>query len=279
MNRGLYEPKVMFFGLTNSPTTFQTMMDDLFRDDLAKGDVIIYMNDILIATDGDIVQHKFKVTHVLNKLMKNDLYLKPEKCTFHKKEVEYLGIIVGNGKVKMDPNKVKGLSDWPTPTTVKEMCSFLGFGNFYKDFIDNYSKIARPLHELTQKDQQWIWKDPQEDAFQTLKDKFTSYPVLRNSDHVKCFILDTDASAHAVGATIMQDFSDGRHPIAYFSKSLSPTERNYDIYDHELLLIIYAIKAFRYLLLGAQLKFLIRSDHNNLKYFKSPKKVTPRQAR
>ncbi len=88
--------------------------------------------------------------------MTNDLYLKPEKCTFHKKEVEYLGIIVGNGKVKMDPNKVKGLSDWPTPTTVKEMHSFLGFGNFYKDFINNYSKIACPLHELTRKNQQWI---------------------------------------------------------------------------------------------------------------------------
>ncbi len=112
-----------------------------------------------------------------------------------------------------------------------------------------------------------------------LKNKFTSYPVLRNPDHVKCFILDTDASAHAVGATIMQDFSDGHHPIAYFSKSLSPAERNYDIYDRELLSIIYAIKSFRYLLLGAQLKFLIRSDHNNLKYFKSPKKITPHQAR
>ncbi len=130
--------------------------------------------------------------------MTNDLYLKPEKCTFHKKEVEYLGIIVGNGKVKMDPNKVKGLSDWPTPTTVKEMHSFLGFGNFYKDFINNYSKIACPLHELTRKNQQWIWKDPQEDVFQMLKDKFTSYPVLRNPDHAKHFILDTDASAHTV---------------------------------------------------------------------------------
>ncbi len=115
--------------------------------------------------------------------------------------------------------------------------------------------------------------------FQTLKELFTSYPVLRNPDHTKCFIVDTDASAHAVGATISQDFSDGRHPIAFFSKSLSPPERNYDIYDRELLSIIYAVKAFRYLLLGAQHKFLIRTDHNNLKYFKSARQITPRQAR
>jgi hypothetical protein len=278
-NQGLFEPTVMFFGLTNSPATFQTMMDDIFRHEIATGAVIIYMDDILIATSGTLDMHKSHVSHVLAKLQDNDLYLKPEKCEFHKKEVEYLGVIVGNGQVKMDPVKVKGLTDWPAPTKVKELRSFLGFGNYYKDFIPNYSLIARPLHDLTRKDKVWTWGLPQQMAFRTLKKMFTSYPVLRNTHPDKKFILTTDASAYAVGATLQQDFKDGRHPVAYFSKSLLPAERNYDIYDRELLSIIYAIKAFRYMLLGAKHKFLVQSDHNNLKYFKSARKITPRQAR
>jgi hypothetical protein len=116
-------------------------------------------------------------------------------------------------------------------------------------------------------------------AFNTLKNLFTSYPVLRNPDQEKCFILTTDASAFAVGATLQQDFKDGHHPVAYYSKSLLLAERNYDIYDRKLLSIIYAIKAFRYLLLGAKEKILVQSDHNNLKYFKSARKIMLRQAR
>lgn len=107
------------------------------------------MDDILIATSGTLDTHRSHISHVLAKLMANDLYLKPEKCEFHKKEVEYLGVIVGNGQVKMDPVKVRGLTDWPQPTKVKELRSFLGFGNYYKDFIPNYSLIAQPLHDLT----------------------------------------------------------------------------------------------------------------------------------
>jgi hypothetical protein len=278
-NRGLFEPTVMFFGLTNSPATFQTMMDELFREETAKGDVIIYMDDILIATSGSLDRHRSEVVHVLQKLKDNDLYLKPEKCHFHKREVEYLGIIVGKGQVKMDPIKVKGITDWPPPTNLTELRSFLGFGNYYKDFIQDYSSLTRPLHDLTKKSAPWEWGSAQHNAFETLKERFTSYPVLRNPDPTRRYIMDTDASQFAVRATISQDFPDGRHPITYFSKSLLPAERNYDIYDRELLAIIYAVKAFRYLLLGAQQKFLIRSDHENLKYFKSPQKISTRQAR
>jgi hypothetical protein len=278
-NRGLFEPTVMFFGLTNSPATFQTMMDALFRNEIASGDVIIYMDDILIATQGSLELHRAQVNHVLKKLQDNDLFLKPEKCHFHKKEVEYLGMIVGKGEVKMDPVKVQGIKDWPTPTNVSELRSFLGFGNYYKDFIENYSARARPLHDLTKKSNQWQWDTAQQNSFKLLKELFTSYPILRNPDPTKQYILDTDASQFAMGATLSQDYKDGRHPVAYFSKSLSPAERNYDIYDRELLAIIKAIEAFRYLLLGAQQQFIIRSDHENLKYFKSPQKIKPRQAR
>jgi hypothetical protein len=146
---------VMYFGLTNSPATFQTMMDETFKEEIATGDVIIYMDDILIATSGSLNYHKHKVMLILGKLQAHDLFLKPEKCHFHKREVEYLGVIVGKGQVKMDPVKVQGLADWPTPTNLKELRSFLGFGNYYKDFINGYSCVARPLHELTKKSIQW----------------------------------------------------------------------------------------------------------------------------
>ena len=145
--------------------------------------------------------------------------------------------------------------------------------------MGNYSVIACLLHNLTRKNAPWQWEEKEQSAFDILKHKFTSYPVLRNPDPERRYILDTDASAFAVGAALQQDFEDGRHPITYFSKSLLPAERNYDIYDRELLSIIYALKANRHLLLGAKYPILIRSDHNNLKYFKSLQKISPRQAR
>jgi hypothetical protein len=152
------------------------MMDDLFSEEMATGDVVIYMDDILIATAGNIDQLRHKVAHVLSKLQSNDLFLKPEKCTFHKKEVEYLGVIVGNNEVKMDPIKVAGIANWPTPTSPTQLRSFLGFGNYYKDFIANYSLITRPLHDMTRRALKWRWEPAQEAAFQTLKELFTSYP-------------------------------------------------------------------------------------------------------
>jgi hypothetical protein len=138
-NRGLFEPLVMFFGLTNSPATFQMMMNSIFREEIAPGDVIIYMDNILIATTRNLKSHSNLVTHVLKKLQDNDLFLRLEKCHFHKEKVEYLRVIVGKGQVKMDPIKVQAITDWPTPTNLSELCSFLGFGNYYKDFIPEYS--------------------------------------------------------------------------------------------------------------------------------------------
>ena len=126
----------MFFGLTNSPATFQTIMDILFCEELMQGHVIVYMDNILIVTESDNIEdHIAMVSKVLQILADNDLFLKLEKCHFHKREVEYLGIIVGNGHVKMDLIKVKGIIEWPIPRNVRELHTILGFGNYYKDFI------------------------------------------------------------------------------------------------------------------------------------------------
>jgi hypothetical protein len=116
---------VMFFGLTNLPATFQTMMDDIFQEEVAQGWLRIYMDDAIIATRDDPQEHEQKVNHFLRKLAAHDLFLKPEKCKFHQKEVEYLGVVIGNGKVMMDPVKVEGIAKWPTPLNVKDVRSFL----------------------------------------------------------------------------------------------------------------------------------------------------------
>src|SRR4029077_13684459 len=164
-SEGLFEPTVMFFGLTNSPATFQTMMDDIFQEEIAQGWLRIYMDDMIIATEDDEILHELRVNHILDKLEKFDLFLKPEKCKFHQREVEYLGVLIGNGTVKMDPVKVQGISEWPTPETVKDVRSFLGFCNFYRAFIKNFSEIARPLNDLTRKNEQFIWTEERNNAF------------------------------------------------------------------------------------------------------------------
>jgi RNase H-like domain found in reverse transcriptase len=145
----------------------------------------------------------------LKKLEEHNLYLKPEKCNFHVKEVEYLSVIIGQGQVKMDPTKVKGIIDWPIPTSVKDVRSFLGFCNFYQVFIPHFSDKSRPLNDLTCKNHQWEWMERKQQAFQSLKDACAALPALHCPDWSKRFILETDTSGYALGAIISQEFDDG----------------------------------------------------------------------
>ena len=147
-NQGLFEPTVMFFGLTNSPATFQAFMNDIFRTLLAQNRIVIYMDDILIFA---ITLEELRRTtiEVLQTLKENDLYLKPEKCTFETQEVEFLGLVVKPGTLNMAQDKLTGITDWPAPTNVKQVRQFLGFYNFYRHFIPKFSTIAHPLNQLT----------------------------------------------------------------------------------------------------------------------------------
>ena len=141
-NRGLYKPTMMFFGMCNSPATFQAMMDDIFEDLIEEGIVIIYMDDMfLLAKTKEQLRENTK--QVLQWLMENDLYLKPKKCEFCREKIEWLGMVIQEGKITMDPGKLKGIQDWPAPTMVKQVRGFLGFGNFYWRFIQGFSEIAR----------------------------------------------------------------------------------------------------------------------------------------
>ena len=184
-SKGLFEPTVMFFGLTNSLATFQTMMDDIFQEEVAQGWLHIYMDDMIIATEDDDVLHELCVNHILDKLEKFNLFLKPEKYKFHQQEVEYLRVLISNGSVKMDPIKVQGILEWPTPLMVKDIRSFLGFCNFYRAFIKNFSDITHPLNDLTRKNEQFIWTKEHDDAFLHLKEVCSNYPVLCTPDWSK----------------------------------------------------------------------------------------------
>jgi transposase InsO family protein len=278
-NRGLFEPLVMFFGLTNSPATFQTMMDDIFRDLIARGVVCVYLDDILIYTR-TLEEHRKIVSEVLKRLKKHKLFLKPEKCEFERTQIEYLGLIVGQGRAEMDPVKVAGVKEWPTPTCKKEVQAFLGFINFYRRFVKDFSHHARPLFDLTKKEGGWRWEKEQREAFEKLKKIITSTPVLIFPDEGRPFRLEADSSDFATGAVLSQLADDQKwHPIGFHSKSLSEVERNYETHDKEMLAIIRALEEWRHLLEGARHRVEVWTDHKNLEYFRSAKKLNRRQAR
>jgi len=232
-NEGLFEPTVMFFGLTNSPMTFQMMMNALFKEELRKGWLIIYMDDMLIATHDNPIFHKKCVHRILHKLLINDLYLKPEKCAFEQKRIEFLGVILQNSTIHMDPVKMQEVVDWPRPTNITEVCSFLGFMGFYRYFIPNYLKIARLLLDLTKRTTPWYWDEHKKQAFKYLKTLMCQRPVLTQPDYSQDFVVHTDASAYGVGTILLQEgevppnvktSKPLLHPITYYSASFIQVE-------------------------------------------------------
>ncbi|VDC03698.1 unnamed protein product [Peniophora sp. CBMAI 1063] len=265
-NMGLFELTVMFFGLTNLPATFQAIMNKLFRDLIHEGVVVVYLDNILIFTK--MLEEHCCVTRKVSRILReNKLYLQPEKCEFEQTKIEYLGMIVEEGHVCMDPAKIKAVAKWAVPTRKKELQSFLGFYNFYHRFIKDFSHVSRPLHRLTG-DVPWEWGIEQQLAFEELKLCVTSEPVLVIPVDDSPFRVEADASDFATGAVLSQKAADGKwHPVAYFSKSLSEAERNYEIYDKELLAIMLALEEWHQYLLGARHTFEIWSDHQNLTYF------------
>ena len=237
------------------------------------------MDDILIFTE-TLEEHRKVVLQVLQRLKEHDLYAKPEKCTFEAESIEFLGLIISHNEIRMDPVKVDGVANWPLPRNVKDVQSFLGFGNFYRRFIEGFSRVARPLFDLTKKEEPWIWTPDCQEAFQALKDAFTSSPVLIMPNPDKPYRVEVDASDYATGGILSQTGDDNQwHPVAYISKSLSEPQRNYDIHDKELLAIIRALEAWRQYLEGSAHPVDVLTDHKNLEYFTNSQKLSRRQAR
>ena len=269
----------MFFGMCNFPATFQSMMDSIFIEEIEEGVTIVYMDDILIyATTPELLEKYTK--RVLQKLWDHDLFLKAKKCKFNKTKMEYLGLVVEEAKISTDPIKVKGFADWPIPTCVKDVQSFLGFGNFYRKFIPGFLTLAAPLNALLKKDTAFHWTEETQQSFDSLKQKLTSFPVLMMPDQTQPFQIECDTSKYASGAVLTQQDNNGdRHPVVFLSKTFNEMEQNYEIYDRELLAIIQALEEWRHYIQGSGHTTVIYSDHQNLTYFRSTQKLNRRQAR
>lgn len=276
---GLYEYLVMPFGLTNAPATFQALINDAlyeYLDDFVTG----YLDDILVFTKGTKEDHTEKVKKVLQRLQKYGLYLKPKKCEFFKKEIKFLGHIVTTEGIKMDPEKIQAILDWPTPTNVKEVQAFHGLANYYRQYITKFSEMVRPLVELFKKDETFEWNERREKAFQEVKDLFRNGDMRQHFDPEKPSTVDADASDCAIGARLQQPGPDGKlRLVACYSRSMTPAEQNYDIHDKELLAIVCALKKWKVELQGAKHQVTVLSDHHNLQYFTTTKELTRRQAR
>ena len=273
---GLYEYMVMPFGLTNAPASCQELVNNVLRN-LLDQCVIAYLDDILIYSK-TLDQHIRDVLKVLKCLDEVHLKLEPEKCEFHKQEVPFLGYIVTTNGLRQDPEKVKSILEWPAPTNVKEVQSFLGVVNFNRKFIQGFSEIALPLTRLTRKDTEFSWANEQEQAFNKLKTEVTKEPTLMTFQPGKPIRIETDASDTAIGACLLQQKDQKWHPVAYHSKKMTDTEQNYDIHDKELLAIVDAFQQWRVYAEGAS-DTEVFTDHKNLIYFTTTKQLNRRQVR
>ncbi|CUA67699.1 Transposon Tf2-7 polyprotein [Rhizoctonia solani] len=277
-NNGLFETLVMPFGLTNAPAAFQHFMNDLFRDILDIY-VIIYLDDILIFSKNK-ADHTEHVKEVLWRLEANQLFCKPSKCFFHKQEVGYLGMTISTEGVSMEEAKVKAVREWPIPKTKKQLHSFSGFANFLHQFVWNFSKIARPLHDLLHQDRKWDWLSKENTAFKELKQAITNAPVLIHPDPSKPYFLETNASGAAMGAVLSQRGEDAQlHPVAFMLESFSAAEGNYNTHDKELLAIIRSFENWRIFLEGTKDPITVFTDHQNLEYWKSSRTFNQRHMR
>ena len=276
---GSFEPVVMFFGMTNSPVTFQGMMNEIMRDLINEGKIAVFVDDVLVGTDSE-EGHDEIVAEVLKQLEENDLYVKPEKCSWKTSKVNFLGVIMGQGKIKMEKEKVEGVLNWPVPKTVRDVRKFLGLANYYRWFIKNFATLAKPLNVLTRKEEKWKWEETQQKAFEQLKGIFMMRPLLVVPDLDKEFRVEADTSNFATGGVLSIKCNNNKwRPVAYISKSLNETEHNYKIHDKEILAVIRCLEAWRHFLEGAKGKFEIWSDHKNLEYFMSNQKLNRQQAR
>ncbi|CAJ0929294.1 unnamed protein product [Ranitomeya imitator] len=277
---GHFEYLVVPFGLSNAPSVFQSFMHDIFREYLDKF-LIVYLDDILVFSD-DWESHVKQVRMVFQVLRANSLFVKGSKCLFGVQKVSFLGFIFSPSTIEMDPVKVQAIYDWTQPTSLKSLQKFLGFANFYRRFINNFSSIAKPLTDLTKKGADVVnWSSAAVEAFQELKRRFSSAPVLCQPDVSLPFQVEVDASEIGAGAVLSQRSSDGSvmKPCAFFSRKFSPAERNYDVGNRELLAMKWAFEEWRHCLEGAKHRVVVLTDHKNLTYLESAKRLNPRQAR
>jgi len=262
---GLYEFKVLPMGLTNSPAVFQRAMNSMFKDKIDRY-VLVYLDDILVFSKTP-EEHVHHLRSVLQTLREHQYYIKPTKCDFFKPELKYLGHIVSAEGIKPDPKKVEAIAKWPVPNDTHQLRTFLGLSNYFRRFIQGYSKLVLPLTDLLQHTTPYRWTPQCQHAFDTLKHALITAPILKSPDFSKPFTVVVDASESnlAVGAVLMQ----GDHVIAYDSKKCTPAEQNYTTTELEMLAVVRACDIWRCYLHGP--KFKLVTDHHPNTFFHTQK--------
>jgi len=253
---GHYEFRVMAFGLTGAPATFQAAMNASLEPFLRKF-VLVFFDDILIYSP-DYESNLCHVRSVLEILARDQWRVKLSKCAFAQEQISYLGHVISGAGVSTDESKISTVRNWPRPSSLKEVRGFLGLTGYYRKFIRHYAVISQPLTALLKKGTLFIWTDSTETAFQTLKQALISAPVLALPDFSAQFIVETDACDVGIGTILSQK----GHPMAYVSRALGPRNRGLSVYEKEYLAILLAVQQWRpYLQLA---EFVIRTDHKSL---------------
>ncbi|KAI3808947.1 hypothetical protein L1987_24910 [Smallanthus sonchifolius] len=266
---GHYEFTVMPFGLTNAPVVFMDLMNRVCRPFLDRS-VIVFIDDLLIYSrnEGD---HACHLREILEVLQREKIYAKFSKCAFWLREIQFLGHVINEKGITVDPSKIVAVKDWSSSKMPSEIRSFLGLAGYYRRFIENFSRIALPMKKLTRKETKFVWGSEQESAFRLLKEKLTKAPVLSLPDRTEDFLVYSDASHSGLGCVLMQR---GK-VIAYASRQLKTHEVNYPTHDLELAVVVFALKIWRHYLYVA--KCTVYTDHKSLKYFFDQKDLNMRQ--
>ena len=272
---GLYEFKVLPFGLTNAPAHFMALMQEVFHE-LLDTCVVVFLDDVLIYSRNE-QEHDEHLSRVLQLLRQHKLYAKLSKCELYQSRISFLGHTLSAEGVHMETSKVQAIQEWPAPMTISDLRAFLGLAGYYRRFISCFSAIALPLTALLKRDKAYTWTDEAAQAFKKLKWAVQNAPVLVTPRQDLEFVVTTDASGYAIGASLSQDSGDGLRPCAFMSKKMIPAERNYPVHEQELLAIICALKEWRHHLHGK--KFRIITDHHSLRYLRTQPHLSARQSR
>ena len=272
----LYQFKKLPFGLTNAPASFQRLIDKIITPDMAPF-VFAYLDDVIIVTE-DFNSHLKWLKLVIDKLLAAGLVLNMDKSEFCRSEVKYLGYIVNREGLKVDQDKIAPILNYRAPRTVKQVKRLLGMANWYQKFIPQFSAMMSPISKLLKKNVKWVWGPEQQAAFDSLKDKLTSSPLLVRPDLTRPFIIHTDASSIGLGAMLTQVTDGEEHVIAYASRTLSDAEKNYPATELEILAVLWAVeKKFRPYVEGQEITVI--SDHSSLRWLQNLQNPSGKLAR
>lgn len=275
-NQGLYEYNVLPFGLKDAPSAFQALMDKILRPLLMEGICLVYLDDIIVGGK-TYEEHRHNLERVLELLLKAQLKVNWDKSKFLMSKVKYLGFIVGDGKITVDPEKVAAVRDFAIPRDKKDIRAFLGLVGYYRRQIPMMATKAEPLNKMLRKEAKWHWGSEQQEAFETLKEYLASFPLVHCPDYTHPFIIATDASDYGIGGVIYQTIDGEDRVVAYCSKTLSAAERNYGTFEKECYAVLHAVTKFRHYIDG--LDFTVITDHAALKWLFKIQEPTGRVAR